>query len=106
MIIMDIGIASIIVALLLSIGGIVISFMFGYIPRKRKDEIVRTKKELLQLYQDVLQLLDEEKMLLEEADVSKLKARRDRVISSRCEPTRVKKRIKELELQMQNYGSI
>ncbi len=103
---MDIGIASIIVALLLSTGGIVISFMFGHIPRKRKDEIVRTKKELLQLYKDVLQLLEEEKMLLEETEMSKLKARKDRVISSRCEPARIKKRIKELESQMHNYGTI
>ncbi len=103
---MDIGIASVIIALILGVSGIGISVLLGYVPRKRKSEIIRTKKELLQLYQDVLQLLEEEKMLLEEAEISKLKARRDRIISSHCEPARIKKRIKELESQMQNYGNI
>lgn len=99
---MDAGIAGIIIAIILGTCSIVASIIFGYVPRKRQREITQTKSELLQLYKDVSKLLEVEHQLLNEADMSKIEARRGQDISYRCEPTRVRKRINQLEMQLKN----
>lgn len=110
---MDIGIAGITIAIILGTCSIVSSIVFGYIPRKRQQELIQTKKELiqtknalLQLYKDVSKLLEVEHQLLDEADMSKIEARRGQDISYRCEPTRVRKRINELSAQLKSYENI
>lgn len=103
---MDTGIAGIIIAIILGTCSIVTSIIFGYVPRKRQREIIQTKMELLQLYKDVSKLLEVEHQLLDEADISKVEARRGQDISCRCEPTRVRKRINELNTQLKGYGAI
>ena len=99
---MDAGIAGIIIAIILGTCSVVASIIFGYVPRKRQREIIQAKKELLQLYKDVSKLLEVEHLLLDEADSSKIEARRGQDISYRCEPTRVRKRINELEIQLKS----
>ena len=103
---MDIGLAGIIIAIILGTCSIVTSIIYGYVPRKRQREILLAKTELLQLYEDVSQLLEVEQQLLNEADISKIKARHGQSISNRCQPSNVKKRINELKIQLQNYGTI
>lgn len=103
---MDTGIAGIIIAIILGTCSIVTSIIFGYVPRKRQREIIQTKMELLQLYKDVTKLLEVEHQLLDEADISKVEARRGQDISYRCEPTRVRKRINELNTQLKGYDTI
>ena len=47
---MDIGIASIIVALVTGVSSIVTAIIWGYVPRKRLEENKRLQKELLEIY--------------------------------------------------------
>lgn len=103
---MDIGIAGIVVAIILGACSIISAVIFGYVPRKRQQELINAKNELLHLYIDVSHLLEVEKHLIEVSDKSKVEARKGQVISSRCEPARIKKRIRELEFQLQHYGTI
>lgn len=103
---MDTGIAGIIIAIILGTCSIVASIVFGYVPRKRQQEIIQTKIELLQLYKDVSKFLEVEHQLLDEADMSKIEARRGLDISYRCEPTRVRKRINELDIQLKSYNAV
>lgn len=97
---MDTGLASIIVALILGCCSIISSIIFGYLPRKRKEHLIRVKKELLELYKDVEQLLDIQEQLLSESETSKKIVRQGKNISYRCEKGNVRKRIRELSAQL------
>lgn len=97
---MDIGLASVLSSIILGISGIIVSIIYGYIPRKRQTKIKSLQKELLTLYNDVNMLLKIQKELLDKSDVSKTEARRGFSISYHCEPARVSKRIKELNNQL------
>ena len=85
---MDIGLASVLSSIILGISGIIVSIIYGYIPRKRQTKIKSLQKELLTLYNDVNMLLKIQE------------ARRGFSISYHCEPARVSKRIKELNNQL------
>jgi hypothetical protein len=97
--------SSITASLIISISGIIISFilaiMFGYIPRKRKYEITSLQKELLRLYSDVLEFHQLENDLLKKSNISKIIARKNLRISRFSEPSKVQKRILELKQKIE-----
>jgi len=97
--------SSIIASLIVSISGIIISFilaiMFGYIPRKRKYEITSLQKELLRLYTDVLEFHKLENDLLKKSNISKIIARKNLKISRFSESSKVQKRIMELKQKIE-----
>jgi hypothetical protein len=97
--------SSIIASLIVSISGIIISFilaiMFGYIPRKRKHEITSLQKELLRLYTDVLEFHKLENDLLKKSNISKIIARKNLKISRFSESSKVQKRIMELKQKIE-----
>jgi hypothetical protein len=97
--------SSIIASLIVSISGIIISFilaiMFGYIPRKRKYEITSLQKELLRLYTDVLEFHKLENDLLKKSNISKIIARKNLRISRFSESSKVQKRIMELKQKIE-----
>jgi len=97
--------SSIIASLIISISGIIISFilaiMFGYIPRKRKYEITSLQKELLRLYTDVLEFHKLENDLLKKSNISKIIARKNLRISRFSESSKVQKRIMELKQKIE-----
>lgn len=97
--------SSIIASLIVSISGIIVSFilaiMFGYNPRKRKYEITSLQKELLRLYTDILEFHKLENDLLKKSNISKIIARKNLRISRFSESSKVQKRIMELKQKIE-----
>lgn len=93
---MDIGICSIIVALITGVSSIITAIIWGYVPKKRKEEIVKLQKELLEVYVGAYNLKIIEEMLEEEAGISKRKARRGIQITNKLERSKIEKRIAQL----------
>lgn len=95
---------NIITSLIISSAGIIISLilsiMFGYIPRKRKREVKSLNIELLKTYSDINEFIKLEQSFLESYNISKIKARKSFNISALSEPKKVQKRIKELNLKI------
>lgn len=95
--IMDTGIASIIVASITGISSIVTAIIWGYIPRQRKVQIKKLEQELLDVYTDAYNLKAVEERLEMENGISKQSARNGVIISSRLEKGRIEKRIAQLQ---------
>lgn len=93
---MDIGICSIIVALITGVSSIITAIIWGYVPKKRKEEIVKLQKELLEVYEGAYNLKIIEEMLEEEADIPKRTARRGIQITNKLEKSKIEKRIAQL----------
>lgn len=95
---------NIIASLILSGAGIIISLIvstvFGYIPRERKRKIKSLNKELLNAYSDINEFIKLEKSFLEKYNISKINARKDLNISTNSEPKKVTKKIEELTLKL------
>ncbi len=93
--------SSIVASLILSGTGIIISIIisiiFGYIPKVKKHKMELLHKELLISYKDIKEFHKLENTLLELANISKIKARTNLNISSQSEFKRIEKRINELE---------
>ena len=94
---MDIGICSIIVALITGISSIITATIWGYIPKRRKEEIKKLQKELLDVYIGAYNLKVVEETLEEEYGVSKIEARKDVIITDRLQKAKIEKRIAQLE---------
>ena len=97
---MDIGIAAIFASLIVSAGGITCTILCVAIPRKRKEQIRSLQKELLEVYKGVLQLKNVESKLEEQNGITKQKARKGFDIPERFEDSRIRKRIKMIEKQI------
>jgi len=95
---------NIITSLIISSAGIIISLilsiMFGYIPRKRKSEVKSLNLELLKTYSDINEFIKLEQSFLESYNISKIKARKSFNISALSEPKKFQKRIKKLNLKI------
>ncbi len=89
--------SGIIIALILGVCSVVSSIIFGYIPRSRKEKLIRLQKELLNVYNDINEFQKLEQKLSVTLNISKIVARENLNISSNAEPKRVEKRIAELE---------
>ena len=85
--------ASIIVALITGISSIVTAIIWGAVPRTRKNQIKKLRKELLEIYTDVYNLKVVGERLEEDNDVPKHIAREGLKISPRIEKRRIEKRI-------------
>ena len=94
---MDYGLCSIIVALITGLSSIITAIIWGYVPKKRKEEIARLKKELLDVYMGAYNLKVIEESLEEDVGISKQEARRGLIITSRLEKGRIEKRITQLK---------
>lgn len=94
---MDIGICSIIVALITGISSIVTAIIWGYVPKKRTQEIKRLRRELLEVYIGAYNLKAVEESLEAEFGVSKTIARKDLVITEKLERKKIEKRIQTLQ---------
>ena len=93
---MDIGICSIIVALITGVSSIITAIIWGYVPKKRKEEIVKLQKELLEVYVGAYNLKIIEEMLEEEAGISEQTARQGIQITNKLEKSKIEKRIAQL----------
>ena len=93
---MDIGICSIIVALITGVSSIITAIIWGYVPKKRKEEIVKLQKELLEVYVGAYNLKIIEEMLEEEAGITKQNARQVSQITNKLEKSKIEKRIAQL----------
>lgn len=93
---MNIGICSIIVALITGVSSIITAIIWGYVPKKRKEEIVKLQKELLEVYEGAYNLKIIEEMLEEETDIPKRTARRGIQITKKLEKSKIEKRIAQL----------
>lgn len=89
---------NIISSLILSGAGIIISLIvsiiFGYIPRERKRKINLLNKELLNTYSDINEFIKLEQSFLEKYNITKINARKNLNISANSEPKKVAKKIK------------
>lgn len=94
---MDYGLCSIIVALITGISSIITAIIWGYVPKRRQEEVVRLKKELLDVYMGAYNLKVIEDLLEEESGISKQEARRGLIITSRLEKGRIEKRLTQLK---------
>ncbi len=72
---MDAAIASVIVAVIMGTASIVTAIIWGYVPRKRKDEIEKLRKELFKVYTGVRELKKLEDYLENKYDITKRTAR-------------------------------
>lgn len=93
---MDIGICSIIVALITGVSSIITAIIWGYVPKKRKEEIVKLQKELLEVYEGAYNLKFIEERLEKETGISKRKARQGIKITNKLERSKIEKRIAQL----------
>lgn len=95
---MDYGLCSIIVALITGLSSIITAIIWGYVPKRRQEEVVRLKKELLDVYMGAYNLKVIEDLLEEEESrISKQEARRGLIITSRLEKGRIEKRLTQLK---------
>lgn len=94
---MDYGLCSIIVALITGLSSIITAIIWGYVPKRRQEEVVRLKKELLDVYMGAYNLKVIEDLLEEESRISKQEARRGLIITSRLEKGRIEKRLTQLK---------
>lgn len=94
---MDIGVSSIVVSLIIGASSIITAFIWGYIPRKRKNEIQKLRKELLEVYIGVYNLKIVEDDLETELGISKQEARRGLIITEKLQKNRIEKRIEQLK---------
>lgn len=92
--------SSIAVALITGVCSIITAVIWGYTPRKRKEEIEKLKKELLDVYMSAYNLKQVEEYLESEAGISKTEARKGYTISNRLEKSRIEKRIATLQNQL------
>lgn len=97
---MDIGIASIIVALVTGVSSIVTAIIWGYVPRKRLEENKRLQKELLEIYMGAYNLKAIEEGLEGELGISKRKARQNLQITPKLPKSHIEKRITELQSKL------
>ncbi|MBR6841287.1 MAG: hypothetical protein IKM77_03170 [Prevotella sp.] len=93
---MDIGICSIMVALITGISSIITAIIWGYIPKKRREEIIQLRKELLEVYIGVYNLKTVEENLEAELGMSKKTARKGLIITDRLQKNKIEKRIAQL----------
>jgi Mg2+/citrate symporter len=93
---------NIISSLILSGAGIIISLIvsiiFGYIPRERIRKINLLHKELLNTYSDINEFIKLEQSFLKKYNITKINARKNLNMSANSEPKKVAKKIKELNL--------
>lgn len=94
---MDVGVCSIIVALITGICSIITAIIWGYIPKQRKVEIQRLRKELLDVYVGAYNLKIIEDDLEKELGISRSKARKGIIITEKLERARIEKRINQLQ---------
>nr|WP_297653464.1 hypothetical protein [uncultured Prevotella sp.] len=97
---MDIGISSIIVASITGISSIITAIIWGYVPRKRNEEIKRLQKELIEVYGGVYNLKIVEEKLENELGISKAEARKGINIPKSFETKRLEKRTLELQSKL------
>lgn len=97
---MDVGIASIVVALITGICSIITAIIWGYIPRNRKEEIKQLQNELLEVYIAAYNLKVVEEMLEDELEISKREARKNVQISEKLQKKRIERRITELQSKL------
>lgn len=93
---MDIGIASIIVALVTGVSSIVTAIIWGYVPRKRLEE----NKRLQKIYMGAYNLKAIEEGLEGELGISKRKARQNLQITPKLQKSHIEKRITELQSKL------
>ena len=94
---MDVGICSIIVAAITGIASIVTAIIWGYVPRKRSQEIKRLRKELLEVYIGAYNHKAVEESLEAEYGVSKSIARKGFIITDKLQKSKIEKRIQSLQ---------
>ncbi len=97
---MDIGLSSIIVASITGISSIITAIIWGYVPRKRNEEIKRLQKELLEIYIGAYNLKVVEERLEGELGISKREARQDLQISPKLQKSNIEKRISMLQSKL------
>ena len=97
---MDIGLSSIIVASITGISSIITAIIWGYVPRKRNEEIKRLQKELIEVYGGVYNLKIVEEKLENELGISKAEARKEINIPKSFETKRLEKRTLELQSKL------
>ena len=76
------------------------------IPRQRKETIYKLRKELYEVYKVVEQLKQVEESLEQQFGVSKRSARKTVDIPNNYGSKRIEDRIKQLEKQLSNHGTI
>lgn len=91
---------SMISAIVLSVAGIVITILCAYIPKVRKEKLLTAWKEMREIYADLEEFIKLEDYLEKESGISKHKARSMVNISSRCQPKRISRRIRELDTKI------
>jgi hypothetical protein len=94
---MDYGICSIIVAFIMGVCSIISAFCWGYVPKKRKEEIISLQKELLDVYIGVSTLKTIEENLESQLGISKQAARKGLIVTDRLQRNRIEKRIIQLQ---------
>jgi hypothetical protein len=94
---MDFGIVSILVALITGVSSVTTAVIWGYVPKKRKEEIESLQRELLEVYMDAYNLKIIEESLENELGITKQEARKGFNISTRLEKKRIEKRISQLQ---------
>ena len=91
---------SMISAIVLSVAGIVITILCAYIPKVRKEKLLTAWKEMRDIYEDLGEFIKLEEYLENASGISKQKARSMVNISSRCQPKKISRRIKELDTKI------
>lgn len=94
---MDIGLSSIIVTSITGLSSIITAIIWGYVPRKRSEEIKKLQKELLEIYNGAYKLKVIEERLEGELGISKRKARQDLQITPKLQKSYIEKRISMLQ---------
>ena len=99
---MSTELASIIVAIIMGTSSIVTAIIWGYVPRKRTQQIKKLQRELLEVYIDVYNLKIVEERLEEENGVSKKAAREGLLITPLIGRKRIEGRISQLQSILQD----
>lgn len=85
----------------IAIAGVFAAYYWGYMPRKRKLKEKALLKELHECYRNIDALLSIEQDYMSIEDIGKKTTRQGRDTTKLIEPTRMQRRMRQLEEQIQ-----
>jgi hypothetical protein len=94
---MDIVICSVIVAFITGVSSIITAIIWGYTPKRCKEELENLRQELLDVYKGAYNLKIVGESLEADLDISKQEARKGLIFTNRLQKSRIEKRIEQLE---------
>lgn len=86
---------------IIAISGVLVAYYWGYLPKRKRQDEEALLRELLDCYRNIETLLIIEKEYMEIEEIGKKTTRNGLYTSKIIEPTRMARRVLELEEQLQ-----